>query len=220
MKNLIIYGAGDFAKLMAQYFTNHGKYKLVSFCVDPPYFREPIFNGHACWPTDKVKDHFSTDDTDIFVAAGYSSMHARESMFLNAERLGYSFASFYNPNVWIDASAKIGRNVVIMPGVQIEPNVVIGDNCIIWSSSVLCHDAVIGPHCFVAAQTLIGGRSRVGSRSFLGFNSSVIHDVTIGDDCLIGAKTLVTHNISSQSKCIGIPGKVVDVVGAEGVRVK
>lgn len=220
MKNLIIYGLGDFAKLMHHYFENEEKYNFIGYCADPQYIASNVLNNKPVFALDSIASLFNPEDTELFVAVGYRSMLARESMFAKALCLPFNLASMISSKSNIDESATIGRNCVVFPGVQIEPNVHVGDNCIVWTSSVLCHDSSINPHTFIAAQTVIGGRSVIGGRCFLGFNSTVIHDVVIGDDCLIGAKSLVTKQVPTRSKCIGIPAKVTSNIGSEGVCVQ
>ena len=220
MKNLIIYGLGDFANLMRSYFEQGGEYNFIGYCADHQHIKSAILNNKPVFELDSIANIFHPEDTKLFVAVGYRSMLARESMFAKALCLPFKLASMISSKSNIDESATIGRNCVVLPGVQIEPNVRVGDNCIVWTSSVLCHDSSINPHTFIAAQTVIGGRSVIGRRCFLGFNSTVIHDVVIGDDCLIGAKSLVTKQVPTRSKCMGIPAKVTSNIGSEGVCVQ
>jgi sugar O-acyltransferase (sialic acid O-acetyltransferase NeuD family) len=220
MKNLIIYGLSDFAKLMHHYFEGEKNYNFIGYCADHEYITSSVLNNKPVFSLDSIANLFNPEDTEIFVAVGYRSMLARESMFDKASCLPFKLASMISSKSNVDESATIGRNCVVFPGVQIEPNVSVAENCIIWSSSVLCHDSAINPHTFIAAQTVIGGRSVIGRRCFLGFNSTVIHDVVVGDDCLIGAKSLVTNEVPPRSKCIGIPAKVITIIGSEGVCVQ
>jgi len=220
MKKLIIYGIGEFAKLMSHYFDQSGKYKTVAYCADKHFSDIEFFNYRPVFSLEAITDSFRSNDTDIFLAVGYKSMRSRDAMFNRAISLGFNFASMLSDKSNIDGSATIGRNCVVLPGAQIEPNVHVGDNCIVWSSSVLCHDSVIRSHSFIAAQSVVGGRSEIGERCFLGFNATIIHDIIIGDDCLIGAKSLVTRNIPSRSKCFGTPSKILSQIGDEGVCVK
>jgi len=220
MKNLIIYGLGDFAKLISQYFEGEKKYNFIGYCADHQYIASSVLNTKPVFALDSMTDLFSPEDTEVFVAVGYRSMFARESMFDKALCLPFKLASMISSKSNVDESATLGRNCVVFPGVQIEPNVRVADNCIVWTSSVLCHESAINPHTFIAAQTVIGGRSVIGRRCFLGFNSTVIHDVIVGDDCLIGAKSLVTKEVPTRSKCIGIPAKVTANISSKGVCVQ
>lgn len=220
MKNLVIYGAGAFGKLMQHHFEYEKKYNLIGFCADNKYITSSELYGKPVFDIESLVNLFSHEDIEVFVAVGYKSMLVRESMFNKASCLPFKLASMLSSKSNIDESATIGRNCVVFPGVQIEPNVNLGDNCIVWTSSVLCHDSVIGPHTFIAAQSLIGGRSVIGRRCFLGFNSTVINDVHVGDDCLIGAKSLIVKNFPTRSRCMGIPAKITANIGNEGVCVK
>lgn len=217
MKKLVIYGLGEFAKLVSHYIEQENKYNVVAYCADKKFINSSKFNDKFILNIDDIKNEFDAESTEILVACGYRSMKVREEMFNKASCLGFNFASMISSNSSIDNSATLGRNCIVMPGVQIEPHVIIGDNLIIWTSSVLCHESIINSHSFIAAQTIIGGRSVIGMRCFLGFNTTIINDVNVGDDCLVGAKSLVTRNIPSRSKSMGIPAKLISKISDDGV---
>ncbi|KUM52481.1 acetyltransferase [Rheinheimera sp. EpRS3] len=219
MRKLIIYGVGDFAKLVKHMAEADGHYKVIGFCADRQYINSNYFLDLEVSPVDKLSEIYSKDETYIIVAAGYKSMLAREYMFETAKKTGFTMASVISKHACIDLSVNIGKNAIVFPGVQIEPFSVIGDNCIIWSSAVICHDSVVGDHCFIAAQSLLGGRAKIGKRSFMGFNSIILQDVSVGDDCLIGAKSLVTKDVPVASKCIGTPAHIVSTYDQKGVTV-
>lgn len=217
MKRLIIYGLGDFAKLVRHLAESNNEYSVIGFCADAEFINQDKHLGLPVFPFDAVRDGCIENDAELIVAAGYKSMISREKMFERAKSTNLKIASLISKHAHVDATAKIGENTIIFPGAQVEPWVNIGKNCVIWTSAVLCHDSSIADHCFLAAQSLVGGRAKIGNRSFLGFNSTVLQDISIGNDCLVGAKSLVTKSISDSEKHCGAPAIFVSAIGDEGV---
>ncbi len=209
MKNIVIYGLGDFASLLRNLIEVEGKRKVLGFCANKEYIFGNTFSEKPVTDINNLQHVYSQDDVELIVAIGYKSMRARELMFQCASDSRFKVGSWVSRNAHVDPSATLGENSIVFPGVQIEPFATLGNNCVVWSSSVICHHSEIGDHCFIAAQSLVGGRAKLGSRSFMGFNSTLIQDMCVGSDCLVGAKSLVTADIPSFSKCIGVPAKVV-----------
>ena len=53
------------------------------------------------------------------------------------------------------------------------------------------------------------GRIKVGERSFVGCNSTIMPGVTIGKRCVIGAGSVVTKDVPDGSVVAGVPAKVI-----------
>lgn len=53
------------------------------------------------------------------------------------------------------------------------------------------------------------GRIRVGERSFIGCNSTIMPGVTIGKRCVIGAGSVVTKDVPDGTVVAGVPARVI-----------
>ena len=53
------------------------------------------------------------------------------------------------------------------------------------------------------------GRIRVGERTFIGCNSTIMPGVTIGKRCVIGAGSVVTKDIPDGCVAAGVPARVI-----------
>ncbi len=103
----------------------------------------------------------------------------------------------------ISASAKIGTNVTIMPGVFIGNNVVIGNNCTIHPN------VIIYDHCIIGNNVLIHAGAVVGSDAFY-FKNRTDHfeplnscgNVVIHDHVVIGANCTIDRGVT-QNTIIG-----------------
>lgn len=112
-----------------------------------------------------------------------------------------------------------GVNNVIMQSCQVEPFIEIGENNIFWSSVNVCHDSNIEGHSFFAAQTLLGGFTKVGNNDFFGFKSTVIQSLTIEDETLIGVCSLINNDTNESSKYIGTPARKVGEHKQTGIQI-
>ena len=102
----------------------------------------------------------------------------------------------------------VGKNFKRLHGTILDPShcwlIEIGDDVTMAPRvHVLCHDA--STKIFLGYTKI--GRVTIGSRVFIGANSTILPGVTIGDDVIIGANSVVTHNIPSNSVYAGNPAR-------------
>lgn len=218
MSKIIIYGNGDFAKLMYLYFQSDSGFQVVAFCADKKYIHEREIYGLKVYDFETIEKEFEVERFKMFVAIGYGNMRARERMFYKAKNKGYDLINYVSSTVIMSPNINLGENNAILHGVIIEPNVDIGNNNIIWSSTTICHDGRIGDHNFIAAGTVIGGFSKIDDLCFIGFNSTIIQNIHILNESLIGAKSLQLSNTVACSKWVGSPSKIVGY-HQEGIKI-
>ena len=205
MKEILIYGLGDFAKLVLHYFSKDINIKVVAFCADKEYIKEQKFCNLPVVSFEQLENLYSSEKYSIFVAAGYSFMRNRVIMYEKIKLKGYTCVNYISSQAVIDSTVEIGENNLILENCVIEPFTIIGNNNIIWSSCNICHDVNIESHSFIASQSLLGGFACVRDNCFLGFNSTVLQYVTLAKETLVGAKSLILSNTEEYSKYIGNP---------------
>jgi len=207
-KKLIIFGAGEFARLMNYYLERDDRYSVEYFCVSSDAFNTKVFLEKRVLNFEQDLDKISKDEYQFVLAIGYSNLRKRKIFFDAIKNKGYNFINYIHPSV-INYGEISGEGNIIFPNVLIEPFCEINNNNVVWSSNVVLHDSIIGNHNFIAANCLIGGRSKVLDNNFLGFNSTIIQDITINKEVLIGAKSLVLKSTDDFSAYYGIPAKKI-----------
>ncbi len=221
MKEIIIYGAGSYARMMRLYIDRVAGQKVVAVCVDQAFMGDiKCFDDLPLVPFEEVEAIYPAENYFMFVAVGYSSMRAREVMYNKAKKKGYNFISYIDSSVLVDSTSVLGENNVVLSGSIIEPFSSLGDNNILWSSVIISHDVKVGSHCFFASQTLLGGNCIVDDGCFFGFNSTCVQNAVIGKESLIGAKSLVLSKTERYSKNIGVPAKKILFHRDEGILIK
>ncbi len=207
MKKILIYGKGDFAKLVLHYLHMDSDYEVVAFCVDSMFLDSDNYCNLPLHSYDDIELIYSPNDYNVIVAVGYSHMRARKIMFEKIKSKNYKCINYVSSKAIIDSSVELGENNVIFANTVVEPFVKIKDNNIIWSSCNICHNVNIESHSFIASQSLIGGFSSVKDSCFLGFNSTVLQNVTLAKETLVGSKSLILRNTEEYNKYLGNPAK-------------
>jgi len=215
---LIIFGAGDFAKLMRSYFESYTKFRVIAYCVDDRYCSDSKFDGLELIPRSKLVTY--KNKVKVFVAMGYKSMRARADVYEALRADSYQFASFISPLAQVDAKASIGGNVIILHGAVIEPFAKISSNTFINSSVTICHHCMIDKHCFIAANSVVGGYTHIGEKSFLGFNSTILQKLLVAEETLVAASSTILNNTMPHGKYIGTPAILASEHSTLGIQIK
>ena len=109
-------------------------------------------------------------------------------------------------NVFRLMGVKIGKDVVISPGVLIDPFfpelITIGDGCIIgWDAKLITHEYLI--------DEVLVGEIKIGKKALIG-NSSIVRPGTkIGDGSIIGYNSLVNKDVPPRTLVGGLPIKII-----------
>jgi sugar O-acyltransferase (sialic acid O-acetyltransferase NeuD family) len=193
VKKLVIFGAGDIAKLAHFYFTRDAGREVVAFTVDRAYRKEERFLGMPVHDFETVAERCPPDDHDLFVAMSYANMNrTRAERYEAAKRMGYRLPSYVSRRCTFLTDGPVGDNCFILEDNTIQPFVSIGNNVTLWSGNHVGHEAVIEDHCFVSSHVVIAGHVRIGAYSFLGVNATLRHAVTVAPRTLVGAGAVIT----------------------------
>ena len=118
-------------------------------------------------------------------------------------------------NVAISQGMIVGNNIRIMGGVNFgsEPYLIeIGNDVTIsFNVTFINHDG--GTWAFRDIDeyndVIKYGRIRVGDRSFIGCNATILPGVTIGSRCVIGAGSVVTKDVPDGMVVAGNPARII-----------
>ena len=95
MKDLVIFGAGDIARLAHVYFTSDSGYRVAGFAVDRAYRTADTFETLPLVDFEDVERHFPPAAHDMFVAVSYAKMNrVRTAKYEDAKRRGYALATY------------------------------------------------------------------------------------------------------------------------------
>ncbi len=188
MARLVIFGAGDIARLAHHYFSRDSPHEVVAFAVDDAYRQEDRFQGLPLVPASEMVERFPPGEHQTFVALSYARMNR-----LRAEKYqwvldqGYRCASYVSSRCSWLTDHPVGANCFVLEDNTVQPFARIGDDVTLWSGNHIGHDSTIEDHCFVSSHVVISGWVRVESYCFLGVNSTFRDNITIASGTLVGA---------------------------------
>jgi sugar O-acyltransferase (sialic acid O-acetyltransferase NeuD family) len=192
MADLVIFGAGDIARLAHYYFTHDSEHTVAGFAVDAAYRTGNEFLGLPIVDFETVTDRFPPSRYAMFVALSYARMNrARAAKYAAARGLGYGLVSYVSSRCSFLTHEPVGDNCFILEDNTIQPFVRIGNDVTLWSGNHIGHDVVIEDHCFITSHVVISGHVRVGDHSFIGVNATLRNSLTIAPASLIGAGSVI-----------------------------
>ena len=195
MKKVIIFGTGQFAKIIHRYLANDSDIEVVAFTANESYIKDDSFCGLPVVPFEKVESSYPSSEYQMFVAVGYSDLNKkRAGIFERAKSKGYKLVSYVHPSVVVVGDFEFGENCFVFENSVIQPFVKIGDDVIVWSGSLISHNTTIKDHCFIASHVAIAGSSTIESYCFLGTNCTLRNGIKIAKECVIGAGCVILED--------------------------
>ena len=111
---------------------------------------------------------------------------------------------------YVKRGMKVGKNFNRQSGTRLDPSncwlIEIGDDVIMGNKvQLIAHDFSLMHHTGYARF----GRIVIGSRVFIGANSTILMNVHIGNDVIIGAGSIVNKDVPDGCVVAGVPAKVI-----------
>ena len=200
MARLVIFGAGDIARLAHHYFTTDTSHDVTGFVVDRAFRTADEFLGLPLTDAEDAVARYPPAEYSMFVALSYAKMNGvRADKYSAMKAAGYRLESYVSSRCSYLAQTPPGENCFILEDNTVQPFVTIGNNVTLWSGNHVGHDAVIEDHCFVTSHVVISGYVKVGTRSFLGVNSTLRNSITLGEQTLVGAVAIIMKDTAPKS---------------------
>lgn len=207
-KKLVVYGIGETAEMIADYFIHDSVYEVVTFTVDREYVNAESLLGLPIVPFDEVVAKYPPASHEMFAAASFGKLNrVRTSMYQKAKASGYTCASYVNDHAFVWHNVEMGENVFVFEENVIQYKVKIGNNVILWSGNHIGHQTVIEDNCFISSHVVISGFCTIGANSFLGVNTSFNDGVKFGKDSVTGNGTIIVRDTEPGSIFVGNPAK-------------
>jgi sugar O-acyltransferase (sialic acid O-acetyltransferase NeuD family) len=200
MAKLLIFGAGDIARLAHHYFTHDSPHEVAAFVVDSSYRTADSFLGLPLADAEDMTTRFPPSDFEMFVALSYAKTNGvRAGKYAHAKAAGYRLVTYVSSRCTYLSQEPPGDNCFILEDNTIQPFVRIGNNVTLWSGNHIGHDSTIEDHCFIASHVVVSGHVRVGARSFIGVNATLRNAITIAPETIVGAGALIMKDTRPKS---------------------
>ena len=195
MAKLVIFGAGDIARLAHFYFSTDSDHQVVAFAVDPEYRAAETFLDLPLVSIDDAVERYPPDEHKMFVAMSYQQMNrVRAAKYARAKALGYELVSYVSSRCSFLTRYPVGDNCFILEDNTVQPFVRIGNDVTLWSGNHIGHDAVVGDHCFISSHVVVSGHVDIGPSCFIGVNATLRNSIAIAERTLIGAGAVIMKN--------------------------
>ena len=192
MAKILVFGAGDIAKLAHYYFSRDSVHQVVAFTVDKKYRHDDQFLGLPLCDFEQVLDRFPPKACKMFIALSYAKMNKiRAEKYFKAKKMGYELVSYVSSRCTWLTDEPLGENCFILEDNTIQPFVKIGNNVTLWSGNHIGHESVIEDHCFISSHVVVSGHVHIHRFCFIGVNSTLRNGITISRETLIGAGSVI-----------------------------
>ncbi|MGE0822670.1 MAG: acetyltransferase [Candidatus Binatia bacterium] len=199
MAKLVVFGAGDIARLAHFYFTHDSPHEVVAFCVDEEYRTTSEFLGLPVVRFSDLSDQYPPAHYHLFIALSYKQVNkVRAAKYAEAKARGYHCPSYISSRATMLTQYPVGENCLILEDNTIQPFVRIGHNVTLWSGNHIGHDATIEDHCFISSHVVVSGHCTVGAYSFIGVNATLHNAVHVAERCVIGAGAVIMKDTVSK----------------------
>ena len=216
MAKLIIFGAGDIARLAHYYFTRDSQHQVVAFTADQKYLKEESFLELPLVAFENVAKLYSPQNYKMFVALSYAKMNkVRAEKYYEAKQLGYELVSYVSTRCSFLTDSPVGENCFILEDNTIQPFVRIGNNVTLWSGNHIGHDSTIEDHCFLASHIVVSGYVHIHPFCFIGVNATLRNSIDVARETLIGAGAVVMSNTLEKGVYLPSRAKLFDKTSDE-----
>ena len=217
---VVVFGLGDFARMVAFYFRHDSPHRVVAHTVTSASLTATEFLGVPVVPFEEITERYPPDAFDLFVAIAYSRVNRnRRDIFTKARELGYRMVTYVCSKATTWPDLKIGDGSFVFENNVIQPYVEIGENTVLWSGNHIGHDSRIGSHVFLASHVVVSGNCRIGDGTFIGVNATLRDGISVGAECVIGAGALVLRDVPDGSVLRATATPIADVASGDLKRI-
>src|SRR5689334_1441096 len=122
MARLVIFGAGDIARLAHYYFTTDSPHEVVGFVVDRAYRKDDTFLGLPLSDAEDAVTRYPPSEYAMFVALSYAKMNGvRAGKYDAMKAAGYHLESYVSSRCSYLAQTPPGENCFILEDNTVQP---------------------------------------------------------------------------------------------------
>jgi sugar O-acyltransferase (sialic acid O-acetyltransferase NeuD family) len=207
MEDLVIVGAGGFAKEIAFLVRNSTQFNLIGFLDDSiPQGTEVV--GKKILGSVSSLNSWSKP---LNVAIGIASPLVKKRIYCMLKTNNkLNFPNLIAETAEIGINVNLGIGNILMANTTFTADIEVGNFNMINISSTIGHDTQIGNYNAIFPAVNISGNVTVGNFTEIGVGSKIIQSILIADNSIIGAGSTVIRNIEKNTKNVGVPTRVIE----------
>ncbi|MFD8719214.1 acetyltransferase [Streptomyces sp. NPDC059629] len=206
MNELVIIGAGGFARETAQAVADAGEFKLLGHLDDSPALHGTEVDGvPVLGGCDLV--HELTDARVVICVGNPRDYAARARLVhrfgLPAER----YATVIHPTASASRTSEVGPGSVLLAHCVLTAAVRVGAHVAVMPHVVLTHDDVVEDYATLASGVRLGGGARLAQGAYVGSGALVREGTTVGAWSLVGMGSAVLGDVPPGEVWVGSPAR-------------
>ncbi|POX51674.1 acetyltransferase [Streptomyces sp. Ru71] len=206
MSELLIIGAGGFARETAQAVRDAGEAKLLGHLDDNRALHGTEVDGvPVLGGCDLVHD---LPDARVVICVGNPRDYAARARLVRRLNLPPDrWATVVHPTAAVSATSRIGPGSVLLAHCVLTAAVRVGAHVAVMPHVVLTHDDVVEDYVTIAAGARLGGGVRLARGSYLGSGTLVREGTTVGAWSQIGMGSTVLGDVPPGEVWVGSPAR-------------
>lgn len=205
MKNLIIVGAGGYAKSVLD-SVDYMNFKMVGFIDDI----KPEGSEHQGYPIiGNTIDCIPNPEKNVyFIAIGNNDKRKKWFEILKSHNL--SLINVIDRSALVSPYSTIGEGCFIGKLAIVNHDASVGDNCVINTRALLEHGCRISSHVNISTNCTLNGDVICEEGCFVGSGAVCNGQLTIGAWGLVGSGAVVIKNVLPHTIVVGCPAKEIE----------
>ncbi len=208
-KQVVVYGAGDHAKVVLATIEAEGRYEAIGLLDDNKARRgSTVYGYQVLGGREHLIELWNQGVSRAIVAVGDNFKRAELVQLL--EEGGFQLVRAVHPTATILRDSCVGKGTMLLGNVWVGADAVIGKSAIASVGVVMGHDCVVGAFAQLCPAVSLGGHVVIGDRSFIGMGATVLPRVTVGRQVVVGANTTVIDDLPDGVTAVGVPARIVE----------
>jgi sugar O-acyltransferase (sialic acid O-acetyltransferase NeuD family) len=208
MKNLIIIGAGGFAReifdLANSCYGHEPDFKIKGFLSDDPSTIQNL--GYP--PVLNKVDEYQIKKGDVFFCA-IGKVADRKKTVTIIQNKGGEFVNLIHPAAIISPSVRLGTGVGIKSYCVLASDVTVQDFTFLQSSVIMGHDVNVGRFCQVNSFAFFAGCVKVHDFATINAGAKLVQNVVVEENAVVGMGSVVLRRVKKDTTVFGVPAKKI-----------
>lgn len=211
MKDLIIVGAGNFGREVAQLVEDINNEKkewmLLGFIDETKEKLGTLINNIPVLGGFDWLEKYTTGRICTAIAIG--NPRDKYNLIRRASAYHVDFCNLIHPEAKISRFAELGTGCIICWNSFLSVNTRVGDHVSINPGCGIGHDTIIGDYSTLYWNVTLSGNVKLNDGCEVGANSVVIPKKTVGKWSIIGAGAAVVKDLPENCTAAGVPAKPI-----------
>ena len=212
MKDLVIIGAGDFGREIADVVerinanSEDNIWNLLGYIDDNEDIQGLILDDY---PVIGKIDWIERQSKEIYAICSIGNGIIRKKIIENIHNPNVKYATLIDPNSSFHKGASVGEGSLICDGTVLAINDAIGNHVLINFNCSIGHDDILEDFTTVNPGVNISGKVLVRESAYVGTGAKILQGLEMGKDSIIGAGAVVIHDVPEGCTVVGVPASVI-----------